>query len=289
MTVYITGSSGFAGRAISSWLELKGYEVVRVNRDSIHALNLKATPGSHTLVHCAWAGVLGKDRNSNLQEENIQLCEKILELADSLNIDQIIAFGSQAEYGRPNRKVDETVPLQPTTRYGEIKVACQKILHEGCTKRNIPFIWLRLFHAYGPGDKPEWFLPYVIQSALLDRSPELTECTQIWDYIYIDDVCRCIERVLSQQAKSRLSGCYNLSSNEPIVLRDLVNMIFEKIKPPSGRPLYGCRPFRDDQILHLQGCNDKLKADFGWSPQTSISDGINNTIIHERNLLTHSS
>ena len=289
MTVFITGSSGFAGHAISNWLELGGHEVARLNRDSIHKLTIKAKPGPHALIHCAWAGVLGKDRNSDLQKENIQLCEKILELADSLNIDQLIAFGSQAEYGNPNCKVDERAPLHPTTRYGEIKIACQELLCEGCIKRNIPFIWLRLFDPYGPGDRPEWFLPYVIQSALLDRSPELTECTQIWDYIYIDDVCRCVELILSQQTQFRLSGCYNLSSNQPIVLRDLVNMVFDKIKPLTARPLFGYRPFRDDQVYHLQGCNKKLKTHFGWEPLTSISEGLEKTINYERNLSDHPS
>lgn len=289
MTVYITGSTGFVGQAISNWLELSGYQVIRLDRDSIHQVNIKPIPGSHALIHCAWAGVLGKDRNSDLQEQNIHLCERILELADSLNIDQLIAFGSQAEYGNPNCKVEEAAPLQPTTRYGEIKIACQELLNKGCNKQNIPFIWLRLFDPYGPGDRPEWFLPYVIQSALLDRSPELTECTQIWDYIYIDDVCRCVELVLRKQMHLRLSGCYNLSSNQPLVLRELVSMVFEKIKPPNARPLFGQRPFRSDQVYHLQGCNKKLQTDFGWEPLTSISEGLEKTINYERNLSEHPS
>lgn len=289
MTVYITGSTGFVGHAISNWLESSGYQVIKLNRNSINQVNIKPSPGSHALIHCAWAGVLGKDRNSDLQEQNIQLCERILELADSLNIDQLIAFGSQAEYGNPNCKVDESAPLQPTTRYGEIKIACQELLKEGCNKQSTSFVWLRLFDPYGPGDRPEWFLPYVIQSALIDKSPELTECTQIWDYIYIDDVCRCVELVMRKQRQLRLSGCYNLSSNQPLVLRDLVSMVFEKIKPPNARPLFGHRPFRDDQVYHLQGCNKKLKTDFGWEPLTSLSEGLEKTIAYERNLSEHPS
>lgn len=285
MTIYITGASGFAGKAISNWLESAGNEVVRLNRQLIYQPNMEPGTGSHSLIHCAWAGVLGKDRNSALQEQNIRLCKRALELASFLEVDQFIAFGSQAEYGNPNQKVDETAPLRATTRYGETKIACQELLSEGCQTRGIPFIWLRLFDPYGPGDRPEWFLPYVIQSALLDRSPELTQCTQIWDYIYIDDVCRCVEAILSQQAELRLSGCYNLSSNQPIVLRDLVNMVFERIKPLTARPLFGHRSFRHDQVYHLQGCNRKLRADFGWSPKTEIGDGLEKTISHEQSIL----
>lgn len=289
MTVYITGSTGFVGQAIANWLELNNFEVVRINRDSIHNLTITAKPGRHSLIHCAWAGVLGKDRNSDLQDKNIHLCGKILELVDCLNIQYLIAFGSQAEYGTPNRKVDETTQLQPTTRYGDIKIACQELLHEGCIKKNIPFIWLRLFDPYGPGDRPEWFLPYVIQCALLDRSPELTDCTQIWDYVYIDDVCKCVELILRQQTQLRVTGCFNLSSNQPIILRDLVNMVFDNIKPLVARPLFGCRPFREDQVYHLQGCNKKLEFSFGWSPKTSISEGLGKTIYYEQSVLQSSS
>jgi nucleoside-diphosphate-sugar epimerase len=85
--------------------------------------------------------------------------------------------------------------------------------------------------------------------------------------------------------QSTLTGCYNLSSNHPVVLRDLVTMVFDKIKPPSARPLFGHRPFRDDQVYHLQGCNKKLAANFGWSPQIKIDDGLEKTINHERAML----
>lgn len=285
--IYITGSSGFVGGSLANWLEHKGSPVVRIGRDAVKDSSLlpAGTSSSNVLIHCAWEGVLGSKRNDEEQANNILLSKRILHLAEILQIRHLIAFGSQAEYGPANCAVSEDYPLNPVTRYGETKVLCNKLLHAGCERLGIPLTWFRLFDPYGPGDRPEWFLPYVIQSALNDFSPELTECIQLWDYIYIDDVCACVETVLTSSSQAR-GGVYNLSSNQPVQLSEIVETIFRIVDPPSAKPLFGSVPFRDDQIYHLQGSNLKLLKDYGWQPHTCLNEGLIQTIAYEKSHMT---
>jgi len=104
----------------------------------------------------------------------------------------------------------------------------------------------------------------------------LTECTQYWDYIYIDDLCKCVQILSACQAPK--DSTYNLSSDRPVQLRDVVDKIYTYIDPPDGKPIYGKVPLRFDHVSHLQGNNEKLKAATGWKPIVSIEEGIELTI-----------
>ena len=149
-----------------------------------------------------------------------------------------------------------------------------------CAVAGREFVWLRLFDVYGPGDGPEWFLPYVIRSALSDTSPRLTKCEQRWDYLYVDDVCRAVKSVI--EAPAVASGAYNLSSGVPVSLKDVVANVFETVAPPRARPIFGAVPYGVNQVMHLEGINERLSAATGWSATTGMREGIARTIEFER-------
>ena len=281
MTTYlITGSTGFVGKSLAHYLTNRGDHVKCINRAELVAgrLSHASLDERPVLIHSAWAGVLGKDRNSEEQRINEDVTSQVIRIAESHNVRTIIAFGSQAEYGNPNIRVDESHPTAPTTLYGEIKIRCHDILRSRLDQAGFNLCWLRLYDPYGPGDNPAWFMPYVIRCALQDESPNLTECTQHWDYVYIDDLCRCVQLLSTRPSPKDVT--YNLSSDKPIQLRNVVDQIYAYTKPDKGRPRYGQVPFRADQVTHLQGSNEKLKAATGWQPLVRIEEGIKQTIDH---------
>ncbi len=280
--IYISGSNGFIGKAIYLWLIKNHIDVMPLNRDNLFC-SFPKNNEENVLIHCAWEGVLGRERNNNLQIANIKLANSILDFVEINNIKRVIAFGSQAEYGSPNKKVNENSPLNPTTLYGKTKIEVFNLLNENLSKKGVDFVWLRLFDPYGPGDRPEWFLPFIIKNALSNNSPELTLCTQSWDFIYIDDVCSCIETIL--KSNIRKNDIFNLSSNNPIILKELVNKIFKIIAPNDAIPLFGKIEFREDQVYYLHGCNEKLYTRYNWKPIVGIDQGIKATINFERQIL----
>jgi UDP-glucose 4-epimerase len=279
MTSYlISGATGFVGKSLVHYLTRSGNRVTCISRDELYDGKLKNISFNEQpiLIHCAWAGVLGMHRNSHKQRINEEITNQIIKIAVTSDVKTIVAFGSQAEYGNPNMRVDETHPTAPTTLYGELKVRCHNILKSYLDKANFNLCWLRLYDPYGPGDNPVWFMPYVIRCALQSESPKLTECSQYWDYVYIDDLCRCIK--LLGTCPVAKDSTYNLSSDMPVKLRDVVDEIYAYIKPLNSKPLYGQVAFRTDQIVHLQGSNEKLKAEVGWKPLVCIEEGIRRTI-----------
>lgn len=277
-TFLITGPNGFVGQSLRNYLTKQGSEVRCISKKELAECIASNNPGDEqpVLIHTAWAGVSGKYRNSEEQNINEEITCQVIKLAEAYNAKKVIAFGSQAEYGNPNIRVDESYPTSPTTLYGKLKIKCHNILRSSLGKMGIDLCWLRLYDPYGPGDNPSWFMPYVIACALQGESPELTECTQYWDYIYIEDVCRCV-KILSGCNTSR-DSTYNLSSDIPVRLRDVVEYIYAYAPAHKGRPQFGKVPFRSDQVFYLQGNNGKLKREVGWIPLVSIKEGIRRTV-----------
>lgn len=281
MTTYlITGSTGFVGKSLVHYFANRGDQSICISRAELSdgKLNNASFEDQPILVHCAWAGVLGKHRNSEDQKINQEITSQVINLSKTYDVKTVIAFGSQAEYGNPNVRVDESCPTGPSTVYGELKVKCHNIFKSCLDQVGFNLCWLRLFDPYGPGDNPNWFIPYVIKCALDCQSPELTECTQFWDYIYIADLCSCVQKLSSSQNPK--DSLYNLSSDRPVQLRQIVDMIYSYISPSKGRPLYGYIPFREDQVYHLQGSNEKLKSFIDWKPLVSLDEGIQRTVEH---------
>ena len=279
MTTYlVTGSSGFLGKSLTSYLTRRGDQVVCISRAELAEAKLRDASFDEqpVLIHTAWVGVLGKDRNSDEQKINEEITRKVIKISEANNVKKLIVFGSQAEYGNPNIRVDESFPTLPTTLYGELKIKCHNILKRSLDQVGFDLCWLRLYDPYGPGDNPAWFMPYVIKCALQGESPGLTECTQYWDYIYIEDLCRSVQMLSAFQGPK--SSTYNLSSDRPVQLRDVVDKIYAYINPSNGQPGYGKVPFRLDHVSHLQGNNEKLKAVTGWQPLVSIEEGIKRTV-----------
>ena len=274
MTTYlITGSTGFVGKS-DQYLTKCGEDVTGITKDELAdgKLNQPLADDEAVLIHSAWAGVLGKHRNSSEQRINEEITTQVIKIAKAHNVKTLIAFGSQAEYGNPNTRVDESYPTAPTTLYGELKVRCHNILRSCLDQAEFNLCWLRLYDPYGPGDNPAWFMPYVIKCALQGESPALTDCTQYWDYIYIDDLCRykCFPAAkFPRQHLQPLST--NQYSCDTLLIRSIAH------QPIQGRPRYGQVPFRDDQVFHLQGSNEMLKVATGWQPLVNIDVGIKQT------------
>jgi nucleoside-diphosphate-sugar epimerase len=303
-SVILTGANGFIGAAVHRELSRRNLRPLTLLRPGADRLRLEALVPDSTftfssfeepqlaeqlarhrpaaLIHCAWRGVGGADRNDDFQiRENIPLTLATVNLAARTGCRHWIGLGSQAEYGNPNRAIDEQAPTVPTTLYGQAKLAAGREALALCAQCGLTGSWLRVFSTYGPGDHPRWLIPHVIRELLHGRAPQVTRCEQRWDYLYVDDAARAIVEVVL----SRSPGVFNLGSGEAPVLRDTLELIRRECGATVS-PAYGAVPYRDDQVLHLQADISKLSTSTGWTPSVSLADGIRATVAHERTLLS---
>lgn len=298
--IFITGVNGFIGAALAKLLLQEQREVAVLLRagscvDRIHALlpklnvfygdmreiggysSLVAQFKPNAIIHLAWSGVQGKDRNSSIQVQNISASSALYELAERIGCDVFVGMGSQAEYGPTSGRINEMTPTRPTTVYGAAKLSTGLLLERLAVASGRHLAWLRLFSSYGPGDDPSWLLQYLTRTLLARGRPALTAAQQMWDYIYVDDVARAVMSVMDQ----RVDGIYNLGSGQAYKLEHVILKIRDLIDPrlPLG---FGEVPYRPDQVMHLEADIARLKMVTGWVPKTTLDEGLLNVVEHGR-------
>lgn len=229
-------------------------------------------------IHLAWQGVGGKDRNEAFQiTNNIEMSLNTVKLANNIGCRHWIGIGSQAEYGNPNNKVTETSSTNPTTLYGKGKLATCWASLGLCEAYNMLGSWIRVFSTYGIGDDPSWFIPYIIHEIREKRSPNLTLCEQLWDYLYVTDAAEAIISV----AQTEALGIFNIGSGRVVSLKSVVETV-RKVLNSTIEINFGAKPYRTDQVMHLEGDITKITTQTGWYPKIDINEGIS-LIINSQN------
>ena len=296
----VTGASGFVGAAVVRQMVRQGRPVavllrpasdtrrigdlldrVQVIRGDIFRLGevreALAAFAPEGVVHLAWEGVRGSDRNNVDQAKNVGAAIELYLLTEALGAARFVGVGSQAEYGPQSGRIREDAPLAPTTVYGAAKLAVCVLLERMAVVSGRSFAWLRLFSSYGPGDDPSWLIPYLVRRLLLGERPALTAADQRWDFLHVEDVARAVIATLDCD----VSGVFNLGSGEARPLREVITFIRDYIDPslPLG---FGEVQYRADQVMHLEADISALTRATGFVPAVPLADGVRGVVDHLR-------
>lgn len=300
--IFVTGGTGFVGARVVRQLVEEGREVAVLMRASSNNRRINDLLDRCTVIHgdlaqietaraaltrfapeavlhLAWEGVKGADRNSTVQMDNVVASINLYQLTEQIGCRHFVGLGSQAEYGPLSGRISETAPTRPTTAYGAAKLATGLVLDRTAVAAGRPFAWLRLFSSYGPDDDPSWLIPYLIRSLLAGEKPSLTKAEQIWDYMHVNDVAAGVVAALD----ARTCGLFNLGSGQERPLHDIISMIRDAIDPslPLG---FGEVPYRPDQVMHLAADISALSSASGWSPTVSLESGVAETVAWYRSI-----
>jgi nucleoside-diphosphate-sugar epimerase len=294
--VFITGGAGFLGSAVMAHLVASNYQIIAAVRATTNLYRCKSFSDQvewvntadpdykskviafkpNIIIHAAWIGVSAKERlDWNKQLQNFDLLGDVLDIAAQIKVEKFLVFGSQAEYGKIDAKVDEQHASTATDAYAVTKIAMKNIIETFCSQYGINWYWLRVFSVFGPGEAENWFIPWVITNQLNNRDTDLTLCEQRYDYLYIDDFATMIIKMIG--IDNAASGIYNICSGKVTALKTIVNKIEKNING-KGIINYGAVAYRANQSMEISGDNSKYNATFGDIKQTDIDTALAKTI-----------
>lgn len=225
--------------------------------------------------HLGWDGGV---KIATGQDLNILTSAMALLSAVKTGCKRFISSGSQAEYGLHESRIFEYSTLHPVTAYGEAKVAAYFLTKTLAEKHGIQHIWCRIFSVYGPDENPDTLISNCILSLLDGKSPQVTPCEQIWNYLYQEDAA---EALYLLGTSSCAHGVYNLGAPDCRPLKgylEVLHQTVKRIKSDIPDIAFGSRSYALDQVMHLEPDLAKLNRDTGCLLRTSFEDGIQRTV-----------
>lgn len=222
-------------------------------------------------IHLSWEKTFGPSRDdAEVQVRNIQYTLDACHLAKRCGCKVFVGAGSQAEYGVQAVDLTPSLAVNPESGYGIAKYAAGKLSAMLCKSLGVRQNWVRILSVYGPNDGENTLISYVIRELKAGRSPELTKCEQIWDYLYADDAADAILAIVERGVDGK---AYPLGCGQGRRLSEYINDI-KNVVNPSIDVNFGAKDYYPHQPMHLVANLSELTADTGWTPSLSFKEGI---------------
>jgi nucleoside-diphosphate-sugar epimerase len=306
--VLVTGAGGFIGRHTLSALLAGGFEVHAATSSeppsgapaqvlwhradllapgAAEALVARARP-SH-LLHLAWATRPGAFWTA---PENLDWVAASLALLRSFGESggrRAVVAGSCAEYAWQRRThcveedwVDGTrvggtgvggTPILPATLYGAAKHGLHVVAAAWARQTGASLAWGRVFHLYGPYERPERLAGGVARALVRGEEALCTHGGQVRDFLYAPELGAAFAALLA----SEVSGPVNMASGEPVRVADVV----AALAAAAGRPelvRLGARPTGGGEPERLTADVKRLREEVGWSPSLDLREGAERTV-----------
>ena len=258
--VLLTGATGFVGRQILRALGERGRRVRAVVRDgkqdrignTAAVESIVVSPdifaeqmnwwadvcsGIDTVVHAAW---YVEPQQYLLSPKNRECLSGTLQLAlggVQAKVRRFIGIGSCFEYDLSAGYLSVQTPLKASSPYAQAKVDTFAALSRLLPQHAIEFAWCRLFYLFGEGEDPRRLVPYVRARLEAGMPAELSNGTQIRDFLDVREAGRLIAEI----ALGREQGPVNICSGRPVTIRQVTEAIADEF---GRRDLlrFGARP-----------------------------------------------
>ncbi len=278
MKLLVLGGYGYLGNKIILKALSKNWEVISVSKKKNRRLlkhknlknlffdmnNLNKLKSLSKYQFDYVINVSGYVDHSSFSKNGIEIANNhlimILNLVFILNrkkLKKFIQIGSSEEYGIKSCSLLETNRELPFTPYAASKVASTHFLQMLNRSESFPVTIMRLFLVYGPDQKSNRIIPYVIQNCQKNRTFKVSEGKQLRDFIFIDDAVDAI--FICLKSSKAIGQIYNLGSGEGITIKLLVNAIKKIIG--GGKPKFGSYKNLRKENTKLIAKISKIKKD----------------------------
>jgi len=189
-------------------------------------------------------------------------------------------YGSLGETGL----FTETTPYDPRSPYSASKASSDHLASAYFHTYGLPVLITNCSNNYGPFQFPEKLIPLIINNALNGRDlPVYGDGKNIRDWLYVEDHCRAILRVLQAGVPGET---YNIGGNSEKQNIEVVQTICDLLDAKvgllaNGEPRRSLIRFVKDRAGHDRRYAidaGKIRRELGWEPAVRFEDGIRETI-----------
>ena len=190
----------------------------------------------------------------------------------------------------------EATAYAPNSPYAASKAASDHLVRAYHHTYGLQVTTSNCSNNYGPYQFPEKLIPLFIVNALHGRAlPIYGDGQQIRDWLYVEDHCRGIERVLKN---GRVGECYNIGGGEELANLVVIDTLcaaidrafandptlaarFPEAPAAKGLPTASLKTTVADRPGHDRRYAidaTKLERELGWKPAETFDTGIRKTV-----------
>lgn len=198
----------------------------------------------------------------------------LLEHARKGEVKRFLQISSDEVYGSIEKgSFREEDSLDPSSPYSASKAAADLLVKAYHMTYRLPVLITRTTNNYGPYQYPEKLIPLLILKAHQNMPlPIYGDGMNVRDWIYVDDNCAAIARVLE---KGEIGEIYNIGAGNEKTNLEVTKLILKKMgKPQSLITFIEDRPGHDRRY---SVDTTKIRR-LGWKPQHEFEGAITKTI-----------
>jgi dTDP-glucose 4,6-dehydratase len=177
----------------------------------------------------------------------------------------------------------ETKNYEPNSPYSASKAASDHLVRAWHHTYGLPVLTTNCSNNYGPFHFPEKLIPLVLLNALAGKAlPIYGDGQQVRDWLYVQDHCRAIARVLEA---GKVGETYNIGGWNEKPNLEVVNTlcaVLDELKPRADGKNYA------EQITYVKDRPGhdrryaidarKIERELGWKPEETFETGIRKTV-----------
>lgn len=301
----VTGAAGFIGahlvrRLVEDGWQVRGVDVRAAPEEApahewldidVRQLTDRHVAGADAVFHLA--SEVGVDRYLGDPVEVVDItvagATAVLRAAERERSAVVLASTSEV-YGRNpvlpwTEEADRVLGSTATDRwcYASAKATSEHLALGWGRSRQLPVTVVRPFNGYGPGQRPDFLIPLVIDRALrgepvvVHDSGDQTRC-----FTYVADLVDALVRIPEHPGAA--GAVLNLGSQVEVTVNEVVRRLQDLVGPfdvihRDGRAALG--PGFEDVPRRLPDVS-RAKDILGWAATTDLDDGLRATVAWAR-------
>lgn len=272
--------------------EMPGFRFTRLDvADTSRMDSLFASERFDRVVHlAAQAGVRYSLTNPHTYvQSNLLGFVNILEGCRHYGVQHLVYASSSSVYGG-NSKLpfsEHHGVDHPVSLYAATKKSNELMAHTYSHLFGLPTSGLRFFTVYGPWGRPDMAL-FMFAKAILEERPidVFNRGDMVRDFTFIDDIVEGVIRVLDRPATPNLAfdammpdpatstapyRVFNVGNHRPVPLMNYIETLEMVLGVKAEKRML---PMQDGDVMATNADITELAAWTGFSPVTSVRDGI---------------
>jgi nucleoside-diphosphate-sugar epimerase len=228
--------------------------------------------------HLAAYGVRPSDRDPGLMLRiNVDLPALLVHLCRERGA-RLVMAGTFSEYQSPadRSRLTEQSPLETGKIYGASKAAGGIVASALAESLGVKLRLLRFFKVYGDGEAPHRLLPTLVAGLSRGERVQLSDGTQVRDFIYVDDVVEaCIKAgddMLSHERASTVT--WNVCTGAGHSVQTFAALVARAMGKRAELLGFGDLPMRADDESYLVDDGERISRELRWRPKHDLESGI---------------